>query len=230
MLAVNPYDITTYLACPRRAQAQLDQPRTVVDTGTALVADTIKWAYSSQSGLGHTPSWLEVRREAERRLVDHIDYKGSVQLLTVLSDWYDHYLERNYDGLPNLPVRLRLDRIVEVADVVPLVLLNKQQVTLCDFRAGTTLYSPLAIYKDMLAQIRIWGFWKASGTMPATYLRYVITPTTLKPVELTVLPHVVTDKVEPILRHVLRGMRDNIWYPAVSSQCHECPFEANCSI
>ena len=87
----------------------------------------------------------------------------------------------------------------------------------------------MKVYNDLEVHARLWAFWKAAEMLPSEYVRIVIGPQTVRPVKI-VLTEEILSKTEKIIRQILRGIRDDVFYPAFSEQCNICPFKQKCRI
>jgi hypothetical protein len=227
VLVITPFDIVRYSQCPALAHFSIGIPFNQTPE-IAIISRTIKKAYSYQISKGFSPTWAQIKLWAEGYLTE--DYKEAKNVLSRLSSWYSQYLDNFMDsGVPNLPVIFRLDNIITYYDMIPIVTTGRK-LRIFDIRPGDSTYTPASISIDLLAQTRSWGLWRASEAMPEEYVRLVVTPSTIRPVIMTVLPHVVQGKIEPIVRHILRGFRDEIWYPSMTEQCINCMYREKCGV
>lgn len=226
---VQPQDILAYASCPLYCKATFGSSRTSPPE-VALVGSLIKRVYNYHARHGELVDWKRVRRWIEESLSKNLEYREIKGVLLKFQYWYDLYLKEYCDkGVANLPVVIKLDNIMMYRDMVPLVTTGKK-LRLYDFRLGTRDYPVRRIFNDLLAQARIWGLWRAAEVMPEEYVRIVIAPESIRMVRMNVLPDVVEKKIEPIVRQILRGIRDEVWYPAISVRCDGCAFKPSCSL
>lgn len=220
------YDVVTYSTCPRYALYTWNKPRSFpheVATFSRIIHKVYQW----RERYNDLPTWKHVKELGEDELTSDV-HKENVSLLSKLRVWYDLYLEEYCDeGIINLPIVNRFDNILVYKDIIPLTTVGKK-LRVYDVRMGDQHYCGRDLYNDLLVQTRLWGFWKASDTFPEEYVRYIIQPTVVRPVHITTTKDLLSNKIEPIIKHILRGMRDDIFYPSKSKHCDTCPFASAC--
>jgi CRISPR/Cas system-associated exonuclease Cas4 (RecB family) len=242
MLKVTPRHIESYTKCPKRTWFNWSNiPE--LSLNLSAVTAVIKQVHLYQSRKNTIMPWRHVfsllERELNKQLKRYTDpvykYKLTTALLSQLYTWYhDHYLEKYFDdGISNFPVRLTLAPNLWFHDEVDLITVGSK-VRLFDFVEASqqdtyASYTPSRVYNSFFVQARLWGFWKFTETQPTEYVRLVLGSQALKMIRISIRESMLK-RTEEVLRYVIRGMKDKIWYPSFSEQCNTCPFTQRCHI
>ena len=235
MPTITPHTIASYTRCPRYTFYTLNSKRKLSPTST-LISNIIQAAYLHFSRKEKPVTWRVVTAWAEEGIVKlgfpEEDYKQNKNIISRLSGWYDKYYLGEYvgAGLTNIPIALSLGSGYFWKDSIP-ILISKKTLQIFDFDESSSMatYNGTNIYNDYVALSRVWGFNQALDIPPAEYVRFVIGPESIKAVRISV-DRLYIQKGNSILRQIVRGMKDEVWYPSFSSQCNSCPLKSNCSI
>lgn len=238
MLTVNINRIIKYSQCPKRCEFEW-HVQEEIDVEERIIQDVVKGMYLQHTRDRKPISWKQVLLHTERRLVSKMpdlvprqQYRETKGYLERLSNWYsDYYLkDYAYPGLTNVPISIRLDNFVVFEDSIDIVVPG-DNIKLFDFRKTEEIksHASIHVHNDLAAQTVAWAFWKAAEVLPKEYVRMVIGPRSLRPVR-SFITEGRLKKVEGIIRQILRGMKDGIYYPAVSEQCDSCPHRSYCCI
>lgn len=233
-LVVRPKNIVTYARCPNRAilswddSVQEDPVRKIIET-------IVKLSYLYLSRKSAPISWKSILSWSQSVYVQEIakintnNYKDMESILSRLSHWYNNYYLRDYctPGITNIPISIALGYSCYYRDDIPL-LLNGKHLSIVDFGMGLArnlIGSDL--YNDPQAQVRLWGISQGSDLIIKEYSRFVITPTEIRPIKITIDNNLIM-KNNKIIRHIVDGIRERIFYPAPSEQCNNCPYQDRC--
>lgn len=241
MLTTDTSRIIKYSKCPKRCELEWHNTEKI-DVEEQIIQDVIKAMYLQHTRDREVLSWKTVLLHTERRLISQLpdllprqQYRETKGYLERLSRWYsDYYLkEYAYPGLTNVPVVMRLDHYMIFRDSIDIIIPG-DKIKLFDFCRSDKGESPRnypikQVHNDLAAQVKAWAFWKAAEILPSEYVRIVIGPHTLRPVRSFILKSHL-EKVERIIKQILRGMKDGVYYPSVSEQCVDCPHKPICCI
>jgi hypothetical protein len=221
----------------------LERPSNLNFEGTVM-QHVVQAAYFNLSRRGKMPTWRRIvnwtdlyyrRASLDSAIPQPEQYKSAVSLLNTLHGWYhNQFIPRvrgkDIEPLINVPVCLELGHDVAYRDVVPLVII-RDDVRLVDFRQldKTRKLGMIDVYNDLLVHVRIWGFQQAAQQVPSSYIRFFITPESIKPVEMKITKEMLANAAV-ISKHILTGIKDRVFYPSFSEQCVKCPFRRNCLI
>lgn len=238
MLNISTYEIITYMKCPKRAEFSkgfVKKENPIVETITTVVQN----AHLYYSRYGKLPSWNNIRHMITRQIQENmsglIERKNSIELIVGrIQKWYSEYFIKNYTlpGITNVPLYLSLGHFAVLSDKVPLVLFS-DKIELVDFKEvlGTVDYQSYETGKmrnDFELQLRIWIWWKTSTILPEKYSRIVIGKEGLKIKTINVERKLLEEIVEPIVKHVVNGIQQRVYYRSRSEQCGNCPFFTVC--
>lgn len=228
---ISSSDVLLYTKCPRR---YFLSTKLIIPSSPKEVAITklIQATYIYHIKHGKLAAWKSIRKWAEHFIAkEHESYSG-FNLLAIMSMWYEKfYLPLHCDqGLTNLPLIINLGQYLTFRDSIPLVTIGKE-ILLFDFKATDNYadYSGLNIYNDLLARIKIWTFHKSTNLKVVKYIRWTIGDIHIKPVFINITDKIISD-IEPTLRHIASGIKDQIFYQSFSEQCYTCPYKAECLI
>lgn len=231
-----------YSRCPRRTllnwnyfsqggENQLKQIR------TNIISLSIKRTYLLVEAYNVVPTWKQIITSTEKiiKLVakrtndPQLVYSEVKDILSCLHIWYNQiFLEEPYVGVVDLPVLISFDKEIYYKDIVPVMLISPDgQITLQDF--SETLFSGPEVYNDAAAQIRSWGFFRASETIPTKYSRICIQPKTITQAVVRLNKDLITQKTEPMVRQLMRGIKDGVFYRSPGLQCPGCGYLDICS-
>jgi hypothetical protein len=235
MPIVSPYSIDSYTRCPRYTFYSLDNKRKLSPVNT-LVSNVIQASYLHFSRKEQPVTWRVVSAWAQEGMIKlslpEEEYKKAKSILSRLSVWYDKYYLDEYvgAGLTNVPITLSLGSGYFFSDKIP-ILISRKKLQVFDFSESTDLSScnGPSVYNDYVTLSRVWGFNQALSIPPAEYIRFVIGPESIKAVRINI-DNLYIRKGNSILRQILQGMKDEVWYPSRSSRCESCPLKANCGI
>ena len=239
MLQITARDIVRYSSCPKKAKYLWGQP-SPLEPIPNLISDVIKSAHFYYTHHGELASWKRVTGWASRLFCKNItvsgevDYKSGERVLTRLSKWHSkYYLDKNTSpAIINVPIALALGQSCYYRDSLPMVSMDKS-LKLYDFHGinegRLTDYTGIDMYDDLLLRIRLWNFIQATDTVPSEYVRYVISKESISTVSIFPQNEFVHTS-NKIIRQILQGMRDDVWYTARSSQCNTCEFRATCTL
>jgi hypothetical protein len=153
-------------------------------------------------------------------------YKHAKNLLSRLAQWkiniYPNYF---YDGIINVPIQINIDNYAIYEDTLELVSLS-EKIRLYDCSDGKI--TGIGLYNSPEVQFKIWGFFRASETFPAEYIRYNILPETITATKI-VLDEKLIRKTEKIVKQLMRGIIEGIYYPSFGGQCSNCSYYSICS-
>jgi len=241
MRIVTARDITAYSRCPKRYSfSGTDQLKVSVEQH--VIQTVVKHIYLYHARQGHLIPWRHIPSRTHQVLSDLTDsldpiqvYKETKNLLARLSGWYNRYYLEEYcdEGIVNLPIKVGLGARLTYTDSIDIVTMGKK-LRLYDFdevhnKEALRHYTGIKIYNNLGVLSRIWAFWKAAETMPEEYVRLVIGCQTITPVKITIT-ELLLEKAEKIVRQITRGIQDDVFYPAFSEQCLQCPFKKHCSV
>lgn len=242
MPTVTARRIDLYTRCPKRAQFAWESESETSLT-YRIISNVIKSVYMYQTRKKRIPAFRSIPGWVDRFLQDEIDinqdaeqqYKLAKNIIARLHIWYSrHYLEHFCDhGLINLPVTIGIGPSTTYYDQVDIVTVG-QPVRIFDFaevrdNIEFRAYNGTRVYNDMRVHTKMWTFAKASGLELGEYVRLVIGPQSIKPVKIRVLDGML-EKQKRYLQHIIQGIQDQVFYPAFSEQCLNCPYSERCSM
>jgi hypothetical protein len=234
---IRPHNLVTYSKCPKRAQfSWSDEPSLSLDA--RIVINVAKTAHlyhlrkEQPAPWYHMSTWMDkCTRDIFADKAPRERYKESEHILTRICDWYRNvYKSKHCDpAMINLPITARLHQNRIYQDTIDIVSVG-DNLKLFDFQEVNTGFyvSGVKIYEDLLSHIKAWGFWKASGIRPDSYVRIYLFPNTVKCATIRIMDNMMQN-ADRIINHLVDGIRHNVIYPARSEQCASCPYVQGCS-
>ena len=238
MRTVSPQNIEVYSRCPRRAFYGWNYAREPMSFHASVIRDVIQAIFLYMAQHEEVPSWKRtlswidkyVRQEAVH-LESRELYEASKSTLSCLHKWYFSFLLNNYKmmGLTNVPILLELDTKLTYQDEIPFILFG-DTMKVGDFKEVSSVarVTKLELYNDIELQIRIWGIYKLFNKKPRNFIRIYISSHTIQAVEIGISDQMLA-KTEKMVKYILTGMRNEVWYPSFSTQCLSCPFNKDCT-
>lgn len=241
MLDISPRNIASWSRCPKRSQYNWDS-KPILSSNEQIIESVIKSAYLEYCRKCRPATWHMIISWTEQYMVkymidqdnDYEKYKETKSILTRLVDWYhkDYLGVYSQPGLINIPIIFTIDRELRFRDSIPIIT-SGNKIRLFDFQSvkaeEAQFYSGKRIYNSIEVHARAWGFWKASNIMPNEYIRFVIHPESIKAFQVTFTSDILK-KSEKIIKHIIRGIGNDVFYPSFSEQCIQCPNRQYCSI
>jgi hypothetical protein len=235
MHSISPKDIERYTQCPKYAEFAWGVEK-ANSQNSLILQKTISSISLYYLRHNEPPEWRQISNWAESYLVGEVgEYSGEGKgLLAQLGSWYrNHYLKKEcFPGYINLPIALPLGYGITYRDNIPIVgLANK--IRLYDFKELTdkdkeSSYNSIKLYNDLFIHIRVWGFLKKTALKPEQYIRYVIGPRSITPYRISITDPTL-EKSEKMVEQVLRGVKNNVFYPSFSRECTCCPYKGQCN-
>lgn len=234
MLKIPAHEIVTYMKCPKRAEFTrgfVRRPNPLVDAITIVVQK----AHLHYARYGSVPSWSNVRHMITWQIQNDLPHllesrKNIENMVSRMEKWYSNYFLDQYalPGISNVPLLLSLGHSTTLTDKAPLVLFSNQ-IELVDFiEVSDSLeyrkYNTKKMRDDFELQLRLWIWWKTSTILPAKHSRIVIGQESLRMETMNVERKVLEESVEPIVKHVVNGIQQRVYYRSKSEQCNSCPF------
>lgn len=235
MISCSIKQLAQYSRCPKQAYYDWNNPPSSPLTDEAIISTIIKKIYVHHTRFEKLMPWRKVLRLTTSTFFDFIPtenraaYLESKNYLTRISSWYNGpYLQKYSDeGIMNVPLKIGLGHHFSLTDTVELLTVGKD-IKIFDFDVNGSL-NKIMLYDDIIVHMRLWLLWKMSDTLPSKYVRIVIRPHTVTPVEIQVNKKMV-ENMEKTVKHLTRGIHDGVFYPSFSVQCDRCVHAKRCHL
>ena len=238
MIQVTPKHIVLYSKCPKRCQLSWESKR-APSLLFKITKEIINLSYLYFAKREEPIPWKLVLSQTQSRYtkslgkLDEKEYQRAKGLIGRISDWYSKYYLGPFcdPGITNVPIALSLGNNYYYKDYIPLLITGKELRIIdylsVDDKQNVELYNGPKLYNDLLVHTRIWGFRKAAEIIPSEYIRYVIGEKITAP-KINVLEESI-NKTDKVIRQILSGIKDGVFYPSISDQCNLCPYKSRCS-
>lgn len=234
-VVVSPELLALYAKCPNKVKYLKQKIRGKgLSIHGKIVKIIIQKYHQSLAQSGYEPTQRQIIGWIEsecRRLLRSSDpqevYLQSKDVLVCIERWQKNVFQKYpLSGLINIPVDLTLDYDVFFQDTLELVLLSPEMTLLIAFSEDEITSEGL--YSSLQVQSKIWGFYRATEHKPTMYINLLISPKKVVDIPIQILPTTL-GKSESNMKHIMRGLREKVYYPVRSGQCKSCPYRDRCS-
>lgn len=234
-----------YASCPKKLEYSLRKEIPALSKKALVLRNMVTGAYLKMSRRGRPQPWRQITSEIDKlvfkdlpprthpdyeNITDELFRKSIRNIRNVKKAWYDpFYLEETYNGFPNMNIGMMVDGVL-LHDTIDLVLYNQDELVCCiftDIEPNLTLmYNSIRLRTQalMLSQ---------ELSRPVTRLR------SFSWVEDTDKIYVKDLKIHnqeefmnttsKTVSHIVNGINNKVFYPAINAQCATCPFANICS-
>lgn len=241
MIHTNPYEIELYSRCPKRLQFCCRNEEALANISLEeqlslqgqIVKEIIKRVYWKLQQ-GHNPNWRSVLRAVDKqreKLSETMDpdevYEKTKDILTHLHSWYDRYFSFDVSNIAiNIPINIRIDNTLIYQDTIDILTIDGlNNVRLYAF--SEKKWTDTSLYSNFVFQTKIWGFYRASETLPCEFIVLRIQPEVIEQAHIKV-SKIVVERTEKMVCQIMRGIVDGAFYPSYSEQCKGCEWNRIC--
>ena len=233
--ALTPLHLASYTRCPLRTYLLWDKIKGFREAlPVEIIGRVARRAYlhelkhESKADWRLLPKWVDV--EIRALVKDLSSFKEVKNILSRLQVWYDkQYMINPNPVVVNLPIRAELDSGLIYTDHIEIIhILDGHNLMIEDFKEASGEDN---ILRDIKALARVWGL-MATMDKPLRithYQRQLVSIGTITPIRIEITDKLL-EKIDKIVKHILRGIERDIFYPAISVQCGKCPVRPHCSI
>ena len=220
--------------CPRKTAFSWNETEEKEDDYKSVFGYIVSKAYTYLNIHNKFPTWNLVRSWAASKLsfATPLSLTEIDRIYSQIFKWYENIFltELNKTGLPNVPILLPLGTSIVLSDSIPLLVTSPLMIGDIYEASGKDFskYTGISLYRDYTSHIRSWIFWKASGILPKKYFRLVLGKESVKLVKINIVEKILTEKIEPLIRHTTLGIQNSVWYQSVSEQCSTCKYFNEC--
>ena len=235
MRIITPTNIARYSECPRFCYHSWKENQEKISPLGSLIQNVIQAGYLYWARKEKPAPWKLIKSWTEtnyiRELANIEDYKETKSVLGKLSIWFDNYYLDSYlgPGITNVPISLALGKNNFLKDSIP-ILTSGKVLRLFDFAEGDPAgYRLYMLQNDFLLLSRVWAFQKSTDVLPGEYVRFIIGKESIRTMSLTI-DNLYLSKANCIMKQILQGIKDEVWYPSYGSNCDICPHKNICHI
>jgi hypothetical protein len=237
---VNANHIDAYTRCPRFTKNEWESICTKrLSPAAAAIRQLVQFVYTTHYQTQKPVPWSAITEQLNNFMIEQMitdpsreDYLQAVSFLDKLSIWYhQYYLAKEcIPGLINMPTYMNLGHQVIIKESIDVVLIT-DKIKLIDFADIDRLdhANGSLLYNDWVMQVKAWAFWRATETKPTHYARIYIGEQSVKEVIIQ-LNDEMFRRTEQVIRYLLTGIKDQIFYPSFSRQCTKCKYCVDCAI
>lgn len=231
MRIISPLDIARWMQCPNKLKFMgVSYQRPNIE---CIFDAVVRDVFLFQMKYGRKAEWKKCRnwlnREINTLAQTSEEIEQGIALLPVLFKWFENlYSAAPLRAMASVPIRMMLETI-QYQDVIPILYLEDRPY-LCDIRfiPNITELHIHEMYRDPVVHIRLWGFWRRFGEGPLRYMRHYFSPIATEPrILMKSLESLRT--MDSAMKYVIRGMVEEDFFPAVSSQCETCSVINQCT-
>ncbi len=228
--------IAKYSACAQKySLSQISLPTKTNDGFKDHIKELIKQCYVNRTKSNSDPTWETVKNRINKICFEDADinnkeefneaYKLSIRLLTVMHHWYyKQFTKDKLTGFVNLPLSYFYGSF-SIEETLDLVFLDNKFGIIPVFFSDIPI-APL--YNNIEYKSLLYMLYLETNVAPEVTDYLIIK-------EESVIRKRVVNKVEAIkqmgkhINHILTGISNKVFTPAVSEQCDSCEFKSICS-
>lgn len=240
--------IEIYSKCPRQYE-YVDRSNSfgpkLLSPKAQLLKDVVRSSYMKAARHTRTNPWRQVTAEIDKFVFKDLPdkdsanyeeqaeelYKKSIKYIRLLQkQWYDPlFLSEGLDGFPDFKCFYVFGDII-ITDAADLVLYNEKELIVCTFTDVEATQAML--YNSIRLRAQALMLYKSLGRN-ITRLRGMSWDSNTDLISVRDV-HVhnhqeFMNKTEKTLIHILNGINNKVFYPAVNEQCSMCPYNRICS-
>ncbi len=207
-----------------------------------LLERCLKGAYINKSRTGIRPSWKSITGTVDKFVFRDVDiedqeatkvaYKRSLSYIdSIKKSWFDPlFLTESYDGLCDMKLGMIVGEHSLLHDTVDLILFDEKDVIICQVTdvddPVSTLYNDIRLRGQALMLSRELGK-NVNKIRRITWKKE--TAITVKDIHIH-HPEEFNRKTEIAISQMVEGIRNEVFYTSVNTQCLTCPFRKICSM